>query len=85
MTKWQSDAMLWAENTEDATKLKEASGSITRALDMIDEGLNWLADAADKLSDTPMADKILSILHQMEDLANEMEETNAHYERGERE
>ena len=66
-------------------KLKEAAESLGAALDNIDSGLDWLADAISKLEGTPMADKIQSFLDSFESLANDLEGIKDHCERGERE
>ena len=94
MTAWQTDLMverqseaLWARmNRPDPEEdlLKGASERIKCGLDSIDNGLDWLADAVSVLNGTPMADRVQSILNDLENMANGLEEINRHYERGER-
>ena len=95
MTGWQVQAMWEADaaaeweriNEPDPAEkqMKEAAGSLTKGLEDIDKGLDWLADAVSKLDETPMADKVQSFLDSLENLANELEFLKNHYERGERE
>lgn len=81
-------AALWEQlNAPDpeADRLMKAASRIKCGLDSIDNGLDWVADAIAVLEGTPMADKLQSFLDSFEDLANDLEEVNHHYERGERE
>lgn len=95
MTGWQVQAMVEVEradaweslNASDpaAEQMQEAAESIKTALSNIDNGLDWIADAIAKLDETPMADKLQSLLDDFESLANNLETMKNLYERGERE
>lgn len=95
MTGWQVQAMWEADaaaeweriNAPDPAEreMKDAAESLQAALDNIDIGLDWIADAVSKLEETPMADKVQSFLDDFEKLANALEVLKDHYERGERE
>ena len=82
------DARIWEDlNAPDPAEkqMKEAAGSLTKGLEDIDKGLDWIADAVATLDETPMADKVQSFLDSLENLANELKFLKNHYERGERE
>ena len=95
MTGWQVQAMWEADaaaewerkNAPDPAErqMKEAADSLEVALDKINDGLDWVADAVSKLDKLPMADTVLSFLDDFEKLVNQLEELKDHYERGERE
>jgi hypothetical protein len=86
---WEADAAAaWeALNAPDPAErqMNEAAESLQSALDNIDCGLDWIADAVSKLEETPMADKVQSFLDDFENLANGLKALKDHYERGERE
>ena len=83
----QTEARWEALNAPDPAEdqMKEAAESIKTALSNIDNGLDWIADAIAKLDETPMADKLQSLLDDFESLANNLENLKNLYERGERE
>lgn len=95
MNGWQVQAMVEAEradaweslNAPDPAEdqMKEAAESIKTALSNIGNGLDWIADAIAKLDETPMADKLQSLLDDFESLANNLENLKNLYEKGERE
>lgn len=95
MNGWQADVMFETITAEEWERLnepdpaegimKDAAESIRKALVGIDNGCDWIADAVDILSETPMADKVQSILDDFTKLANDLEGLKDHYERGERE
>ena len=95
MTGWQADVMFETISAEEWERLnepdpaedalKDAAESIRKALVGIDDGCDWIADAVAILSETPMADKLQSILDDFTNLANDLEGLRDHYERGERE
>lgn len=95
MNNWQVQAMWEADaaaeweriNAPDPAEreMKDAAESLQAALDNIDSGLDWIADAVSKLDELPMADKVQSFLDDFEKLANALEVLKDHYERGERE
>ena len=95
MNNWQVQAMWEADaaaeweriNAPDPAEreMKDAAESLQAALDNIDSGLDWIADAVSKLEETPMADKVQSFLDDFENLANGLNALKDHYERGERE
>ena len=86
---WEADAAAeWERiNAPDPAEreMKDAAESLQAALDNIDSGLDWIADAVSKLEETPMADKVQSFLDDFENLANGLNALKDHYERGERE
>lgn len=86
---WEADAAAeWERiNAPDPAEreMKDAAESLQAALDNIDSGLDWIADAVSKLDELPMADKVQSFLDDFENLANGLETLKDHYERGERE
>lgn len=65
-------------------KLKEAALSITEGLDCINSGLDFVAEAVETLEHYAMADKVKSFLNDFERLADDLEELNEKYKRGER-
>ena len=95
MNNWQVQAMWEANaaaeweriNAPDPAEreMKDAAESLQAALDNIDSGLDWIADAVSKLDELPMADKVQSFLDDFENLANGLKTLKDHYERGERE
>ena len=95
MNGWQVQAMWEADTAAEWERLnepdpaeqemKEAAESLQSALNDIDSGLDWIADAISSLDGTPMADKVQSFLDDFEKLANSLEDLKSHYERGERE
>lgn len=86
---WEADAAAeWERiNAPDPAEreMKDAAESLQAALDNIDSGLDWIADAVSKLDELPMADKVQSFLDDFENLANGLKTLKDHYERGERE
>ena len=86
---WEADAAAeWERiNAPDPAEreMKDAAESLQAALDNIDSGLDWIADAVSKLAELPMADKVQSFLDDFENLANGLKTLKDHYERGERE
>lgn len=95
MTGWQADVMFETISAEEwerfnepdpaENQMKEAADSLEVALDRINDGIDWISDAVSILSETPMADKVQSILDDFTKLANDLEGLKDHYERGERE
>jgi len=86
---WEADAAAeWERiNAPDPAEreMKDAAESLQAALDNIDSGLDWIADAVSKLDELPMADKVQSFLDDFEKLANALKVLKDHYERGGRE
>ena len=86
---WEADAAAAWERLNEPDpaedQMKEAAGMISKGLDRIDSGLDWIRDAAYILSGTPMEDKVRSFIDGIEALAVELGMLNQHYERGERE
>ena len=95
MTAWQVDEMWEAsaaaewERINEAdpaeSRLKEAGAVLKSALELIGSGTLRLYDAVAILDETPMGDKVNSILESMEELETELKSMAQHYEKGERE
>jgi hypothetical protein len=86
---WEADAAAaWeALNAPDPAErqMKEAADSLDVALNKINDGIDWVADAVSKLKETPMEYKVVSFMEDFEKLVNGLEDLKDHYERGERE
>ena len=91
----QNVDFMWSAETSDkweelnrpdviAEKLKEAALSITDGLECIDSGLDFISEAVETIEHYAMADKVQSFLNDFEKLANDLEELNEKYKRGER-
>jgi len=86
---WEADAAAEWERINEPDpaerEMKDAAECLQAALNDIDSGLDWIADAVSKLDELPMADKVQSFLDDFNSLANALEVLKNHYERGERE
>ena len=89
MSNWQlqAEAQWEALNAPDPAEdqMKEAAVEIGKANDKITEALANLESAVDILDDTPMADKLYSILEDIDSLNLLLMTMKGNYERGERE
>lgn len=88
-TMWETDAAAeWERlNAPDPAEreMKEAAESLQAALEKIDSGLDYIAEAVAALGELPMSNKVQSFLDDFEKLANGLEDLKDCYERGKRE
>lgn len=84
---WEADTAAAWEELNDADPmddlLTEAAGCISKGLDSIDDGLDWIATAVSVLGESPMAYRVQSFQDDLEKLANELERLRDRYERRE--
>lgn len=95
MNGWQVQAMWEADAAAEWERLNEpdpaeeqmrwAAEWIGNAVESMGRAADWLGDAANKLYDTPMANKVLSYQDDIHDLIVRLKTLKEHYERGERE
>ena len=95
MTNWQLESLndqvttaAWNRlNAPDPAEkqLKQAAASITEALGFLDICTDRLMDAAEALNGTPMQDKVLSFVGEIENTEGFIRKIKQKYERGERE
>ena len=94
MTQWQLEAMncqittaAWNRlNAPDPAEkaMKSAAVSMTEAAGFLDISTERLMQAAEDLKGTPMQDKVISFVNQIEDLECFIRDLKNKYERGER-
>lgn len=86
---WERDtAALWERlNAPDPAEkyMQAAAVDMRQATSLIDKAENYLVGAIGKLSDTPMEDKVNSLLNSLMDLRIDIRQLAEKYERGERE
>lgn len=84
---WEADTAAAWEELNEADPLEdlrtEAVECISKGLDSIDDGLDWIATAVSVLGDTPLAYRVQSFQDDLEKLANELELFRDRCERGE--
>ena len=95
MTAWQTDLMLERQSESMWERLNrpdpaeeqmiQAASRVNCGLACIDDGIDWVSEAVKKLEGTPMADRLQSILNDLETLSTGLADLNRRYERGCRE
>ena len=95
MTGWEvqalkeaEDARIWEElNAPDPyeKQMRDAALEMKQAIDQIDKAENFLIDAIAALDETPMGDRVASLLDALEDLHCNIEYLQEKYGKGERE
>ena len=95
MTGWEvqalkeaEDARIWEElNAPDPyeKQMRDAALEMKQAIDQIDKAENFLVDAIAALDETPMEDKVNSLLEALEDLNCDINMLQEKYGKGERE
>ena len=81
------DARIWEElNAPDPyeKQMTDAALDMRLAVEMIDKAEDYLAEAVADVSDTPMEDRVASLLDELSDLKYSIRMLQEKYERGER-
>jgi hypothetical protein len=82
------DARIWEElNAPDPyeKQMRDAALEMKQAIDQIDKAENFLVDAIAALNETPMEDRVASLLDALEDLHCDIKYLQEKYGKGERE
>lgn len=81
---WQIENRWEMLNTPDPAEdqMKEAAKEIEEGLTLIDNGLDWINSAVKSLKDTPMENKVESLMQDMEELAIKLSGLKDKYEMG---
>ena len=66
-------------------QMKDAALEMRLAVEMIEKAESYLLDAVEDLKDSPMEDRVASLLHTLEDLHIDIGMLERNYERGRRE
>ena len=95
MTGWEvqalkeaEDARIWEElNAPDPyeKQMRDAALEMRLAIEQISKAEDYLADAISSVSETPMEDKVASLLDSLEDLEYSIKVLQEKYGKGERE
>ena len=81
------DARIWEElNAPDPfeKQMTDAALDMRLAVEMIGKAEDYLAEAVADVSDTPMEDRVASLLDELSDLKYSIQVLQGKYERGER-
>ena len=65
-------------------QMEDAALEMRLAIEMIEKAENYLADAVEDVRDTPMEDRVATLLNLLEDLHIDIGMLEKKYERGER-